>query len=279
MQWCRSVLVGLMVLCLCSQPVVSASSEKKEWKLTWSDEFDGADGTGPDLGKWTFDVGGGGFGNDEFETYTSSLKNVQQRGGNLVITALKERYTGSDGIERWYTSGRLKSKGRFSQAYGRFEARMKLPLGRGIWPAFWLLGDDASAVGWPQCGEIDVMENIGEPSRVYSTLHGPGYSGDHAISAKFNLQSGQRVDDAFHTFAVEWEPQKIRFFFDDALIVERTPKDLPAGAKWVYDHPFFVILNVAVGGYWPKYPDASTKFPQTMLVDYVRVYSRAGQSQ
>jgi beta-glucanase (GH16 family) len=268
----------LLVLCLCCRPV-SAGVENAEWKLTWSDEFNGVDGTAPDAAKWGFDLGGGGFGNDEFETYTSRLKNVQQRGGNLAITALEERYTGDDGMTRWYTSGRIRSKGRFSQRYGRFEARIKLPLGRGIWPAFWLLGDDVSKVGWPQCGEIDVMENIGEPGRVYSTLHGPGYSGDHALSAKFNLGEGQRVDDGFHTYAVEWEPDRIRFFFDDALIAERTPKDLPAGAKWVYDHQFFVILNVAVGGFWPKYPDASTKFPQTMLVDYVRVYSRAGQSQ
>lgn len=277
MRW--SWTASLLVLCFCCKPVALADGESGGWKLTWSDEFDGADETGPDAAKWGFDLGGRGFGNDEFETYTSRLKNVQQRGGNLVITALKERYIGDDGIERWYTSGRLKSKGKFSQKYGRFEARMKLPLGRGIWPAFWLLGDDVSTVGWPQCGEIDVMENIGEAGRVYSTLHGPGYSGGHAVSAKFDPGGGQRVDDAFHTYAVEWEPQRIRFFFDDTLIVERTPKDLPAGAKWVYDHPFFVILNVAVGGYWPKYPDATTKFPQTMLVDYVRVYSRASQSQ
>ena len=278
MRW-SGASVGLMVWCLCCQSAVPANGHSNEWKLTWSDEFNGADGTGPDPARWGFDVAGRGFGNDEFETYTSRLKNVQQRGGNLVITAWKERYTGSDGIARWYTSGRIKSKGKFSQAYGRFEARMKLPLGKGIWPAFWLLGDDVSNVGWPRCGEVDVMENIGEADRIYSTLHGPGYSGGHAISAKFNLQPGERVDDSFHIYVVEWEPKRIRFFFDGALIVERTPKDLPAGTRWVYDHPFFVILNVAVGGFWPKYPDATTKFPQRMLVDYVRVYSREGQSQ
>ena len=270
-----AALVGVMILCLCCKHTASASGVNSEWKLVWSDKFDGADGTAPDPAKWGFDVGGGGFGNDEFESYTSRLKNVEQRGGNLVITALKERYTGSDGITRWYTSGRIKSKGKFSQTYGRFEARMKLPLGKGVWPAFWLLGDDVSKVGWPQCGEIDVMENIGEAGRIYSTLHGPGYSGDKAISAKFNLHSGARVDDSFHVYAVEWEPERIRFFFDGALIVERTPKHLPPGARWIYDHPFFVILNVAVGGFWPKYPDASTVFPQKMLVDYVRVYARA----
>jgi beta-glucanase (GH16 family) len=277
MRWSGVTL--LLVVCLYCKPVVLADGENRKWKLTWSDEFNGADGTGPDAAKWGFDTGGGGFGNDEFETYTPRLKNVQQRGGNLVITAWKERYAGTDGIDRWYTSGRIKSKGKFSQTYGRFEARMKLPLGKGIWPAFWLLGDDSSKIVWPECGEIDVMENIGEPSRVYSTIHGPGYSGGGGISAKFNLPGSTRVDDGFHTYAVEWEPERIRFFFDDAVIAERTPKDLPAGAKWVYDHPFFVILNVAVGGFWPKYPDATTVFPQMMMVDYVRVYSRDGQSQ
>lgn len=273
MQWGRAIAV-MVLLSLCGRTATPAS-RAAEWKLTWSDEFNGPDGTAPDPAKWTFDTGGGGWGNDEFETYTSRRKNVQQSGGNLVITALKERYTGADGVARLYTSGRIKSKGHFSQAYGRFEARMQLPLGKGIWPAFWLLGDDVGSVGWPDCGEIDVIENIGVAGRIYSTVHGPGYSGDGGISAKFDLPAGERVDNAFHTYAVEWSPEKLRFFFDDALIVERSPKDLPKGSKWVYDHPFFIILNVAVGGFWPKYPDDSTKFPQRMLVDYVRVYSRA----
>jgi beta-glucanase (GH16 family) len=260
----------------------SSQADASKWKLTWSDEFNAADGTAPDPVKWSFDLGGEGWGNKELESYTSRPTNVQQKGGNLVITALKDDYTGKDGVARPYTSARIKTKGLFSLAYGRVEARMQLPLGKGIWPAFWMLGDDIGTAGWPKAGEIDIMENIGEAGRVYSTLHGPGYSGDHGISAKYPLPAGEVVNTGFHVYAVEWSPNNIRFYFDDKLIAERTPADLPAGAKWVYDHPFFVILNLAVGGLWPGYPDETTVFPQRMLVDYVRVYERgkgAGQSQ
>ena len=253
--------------------------EASKWKLVWSDEFNAADGTTPDPAKWDFDIGGGGWGNKELESYTPRPVNVQQKGGNLVITAVKEDYTGKDGVARPYTSARIKTKGLFSQAYGRVEARMQLPLGKGIWPAFWMLGDDIGSAGWPKAGEIDIMENIGEAGRIYSTLHGPGYSGDHGISAKYDLPAGEVVNTGFHVYAVEWSPNKIRFYFDDKLIAERTPADLPAGAKWVYDHPFFVILNMAVGGAWPGNPDETTTFPQKMLVDYVRVYEPVQKSQ
>jgi beta-glucanase (GH16 family) len=251
-----------------------SQADASKWKLVWSDEFNAADGTPPDPAKWGFDLGGGGWGNKELESYTSRPVNVQQKGGNLVITAVKEDYTGKDGVARPYTSARIKTKGLFSQAYGRVEARMQLPLGKGIWPAFWMLGDDIGTAGWPKAGEIDIMENIGEAGRIYSTLHGPGYSGDHGISAKYDLPAGEVVNTGFHVYAVEWSPNDIRFYFDDKLIAERTPADLPAGAKWVYDHPFFLILNMAVGGAWPGNPDETTAFPQRMLVDYVRVYER-----
>jgi beta-glucanase (GH16 family) len=272
------MLGALVALVMVSSHGMSQPDASK-WKLTWSDEFNAADGTLPDPAKWGFDLGGDGWGNKELESYTSRPVNVQQKGGNLVITAMKEDYTGKDGVERPYTSARIKTKGLFSQAYGRVEARMQLPLGKGIWPAFWMLGDDIGTAGWPKSGEIDIMENIGEAGRVYSTLHGPGYSGGHAISAKYPLPAGEVVNTGFHVYAVEWSPNNIRFYFDDKLIAERTPADLPAGAKWVYDHPFFVILNVAVGGAWPGNPDETTAFPQKMLVDYVRVYEPVQKSQ
>jgi len=226
----------------------------------------------PDASKWTIETGGGGFGNHELESYTDGPANVEQRGGNLVITARKERFTGKDGIQRDYTSARLQTKTHFAQTYGRFEARMKLPSGKGIWPAFWLLGNDIDSTHWPGCGEIDIMETIGDPHVMYSTIHGPGYSGKNGISAKFPLPAGEAVNDGFHVYAVEWTPERLRFFFDDHLIVERTPKDLPAGARWAYDHPFFILLNLAIGGDWPGNPNEQTGFPQQMLVDYVRVY-------
>ena len=268
----------LLTALLCSPciPVAAAQADRSpKWQLTWSDEFNGPNGSSPDPAKWSFEVSGSGFGNHESETYTARPSNAEQRDGHLVITARKEDLTGPDGLARHYTSGRIRTQGHFAQAYGRFEARMQLPSGKGIWPAFWLLGDDIGTMGWPGCGEIDIMEEIGDPATVYSTLHGPGYSGGKAISAKFPLPGGETTNTGFHVYAVEWSPNDIKFFFDDHLIIERTPADLPAGAHWAYDHPFFVLLNLAVGGDWPGYPDAATAFPQRMLVDYVRVYRRA----
>ena len=155
------------------------SPQPAAWTLSWSDEFDA--GSRPDESRWVYDLGGGGWGNQELQTYTSRADNAALRDGALVITARAERFTGSDGIARDYTSARLKTKDRFAQTYGKFEARLQVPRGQGIWPAFWMLGADIDAVGWPQCGEIDIMENIGrEPATIHGTLHGPGYSGGSA---------------------------------------------------------------------------------------------------
>ncbi len=249
------------------------------WTLAWADEFNGPAGSPVDTTRWAFDVGGGGWGNNELEYYTDSTRNASTDGaGSLRITAVKE--TLARKVARcWYgqcqyTSARIKTKAKFEQAYGRFEARLKLPYGQGIWPAFWMLGADIDTVGWPACGEIDIMENIGrEPSMVHGTLHGPGYSGASGVGGGYTLPAGRFADD-FHTFAVEWEPNVVRWYVDGQLYQTRTPADLPAGSRWVFDHPFFMLLNVAVGGNWPGSPDASTVFPQTMLVDYVRVYRR-----
>jgi beta-glucanase (GH16 family) len=244
------------------------------WTLVWSDEFDGPDGSAPDPTKWGYDLGGNGWGNNEWETYTNRTQNAQVTAGNLVITAANEVYTGADGITRNYTSARLISKGKFSQAYGRMEARIRIPYGQGIWPAFWMLGDNIGTVGWPTCGEIDIMENVGkEPGTVHGTVHGPGYSGANGIGAAYSLVSGRFADD-FHIFALEWELNTLRFYVDGQLYKTTTASDIPTGTTWVFDHSFFFILNVAVGGGWPGYPDGTTTFPQTMQVDYVRVYKR-----
>lgn len=241
--------------------------------MTWSDEFDGPKGSPADSSKWSLDIGGNGWGNNELETYTSRIANSYVENGRLVIKALKETFTGPDKITRNYTSARLLTKNKFSKTYGRFEARIKVPYGQGIWPAFWMLGDNIDTARWPNCGEIDIMENIGkEPSIAHGTLHGPGYSGERGISAAYTLPSGQKFSDDFHTFAVEWEPNVMRFYVDGLLYKTRTPTDLPPGTTWVFGHPFFIILNVSVGGTWPGNPDATTVFPQQMLVDYVRVY-------
>jgi len=246
----------------------------KGWVLTWADEFDGANGSAPDAGKWVLETGGNGWGNNELEYYTTRLQNSARKDGNLVITVLKESFTGSDGVSRDYPSARLKTATRFTQAYGRFEARIKAPKGQGIWPAFWMLGDNVDEVGWPTCGEIDIMENIGsEPGKVHGSMHGPGYSGNTPLTAIDSLQSGTFADD-FHLFAVEWEPAAVRFYVDGNLYLTEQPANLPASTRWVFDHPFFMLLNVAVGGNFPGSPDASSTYPQTMLVDYARVYAR-----
>jgi beta-glucanase (GH16 family) len=256
------------------RPAPSPSKPDRDWVLTWSDEFNGPTGSLPDTTKWAIERGGGGWGNQELEYYTPRRENLRLENGNLVIDALREEFTGSDGVKRDYTSARLITLGRFSQKYGRFEARIQLPYGRGVWPAFWLLGDDFSSAGWPACGEIDIMENVGsERSAIHGNLHGPGYFAGDAVTSGYTLRQG-RFSDSFHVFAVEWEPQVIRFYVDDQLYATKTPADLPKGGRWVYDHPFFIILDLAVGGNLPGSPDKSTVFPQRMLVDYVRVYSR-----
>ncbi len=243
------------------------------WQQVWSDEFNGTNGSTPDSTKWTYDLGGGGWGNQELETYTNRAVNAHVEDGNLVITARKETFTGTDGVTRDYTSARIKTQALFTQTYGKFEARIKIPYGQGLWPAFWMLGSNIDQVGWPTCGEIDIFENIGkEPSIVHGTVHGPGYSGGNGISGSYTLANNARFADDFHIYAVEWEPSAVRFYVDGNLYKTVTPANLPTGTEWVFNHPFFIILNVAVGGSWPGNPDSTTVFPQTMLVDYVRVY-------
>ncbi len=252
----------------------AGTAKAQDWTLVWSDEFDGPAGSVPDPTKWNYDIGGNGWGNNELEYYTNRPENAFLDGqGNLVIKAIKEDYKGADRVKRGYTSARLLTQGKFSQRYGRIEARIRVPFGQGIWPAFWMLGNDVGAVGWPGCGEIDIMENIGrEPSTAYGTIHGPGYSGGNSIGSSISLENGQHFSDDFHVFGIEWEPTAIRFYVDGKLYETRIPADLPSGGRWVYDHPFFILLNVAVGGGWPGNPDSTSIFPQTMTVDYVRVY-------
>jgi beta-glucanase (GH16 family) len=246
------------------------------WTLAWSDEFNGANGSAPDSTKWTYDTGGKGWGNSELECYTNQLQNAQVQGGNLVITAMQGSVTCSDGSSNNYTSARLKTQGLFSQAYGRFEARIKIPKGQGMWPAFWMLGNNITSIGWPACGEIDIMENIGkEPGTVHGSLHGAGTTSRTSdASAAFSLPAGQNFADDFHIYAVEWQPGTISFFVDSNSYETVTQSQWPSGGTWEFDHPFFIILNVAVGGVWPGSPDNTTQFPQQMLVDYVRVYTK-----
>jgi len=235
------------------------------WNLVWQDEFDGDT---LDLTKWTYDVGGHGWGNGEAEYYTKRPENARLENGQLIIEARREDYLGLK-----YTSARLKTQDLGAWQYGRVEARLKIPRGQGIWPAFWMLGDNINRAGWPGSGEIDIMENIGrEPSTVHGTVHGPGYSGANGVGGPHHLSEGAFADD-FHVYAIEWETEAIRWYVDDTKYFSITPAMLPG--KWVYDHPFFIIMNVAVGGGWPGNPDSTTVFPQRMVAEYVRVYEKA----
>lgn len=238
------------------------------WKLVWSDEFNQAENSKPDPTKWGYDIGGSGWGNNELQYYTDRTQNARIEGGRLVIEARAENFGG-----RAYTSARLLTKNKASWTFGRIEARIKIPRGQGIWPAFWMLGTNFDAVGWPNCGEIDIMENIGSvPSRVHGTVHGPGYAGGAGIGGSYVLPSGAALADNFHVYAIEWEENRIRWFIDGQQYFTLTPANLPAGRTWVFNASQFMILNVAAGGNWPGNPDGSTILPQRMTVDYVRVY-------
>jgi beta-glucanase (GH16 family) len=243
---------------------------REGWQLAWSDEFDGPEGASFDTTKWNAQVGRSRT-NNELEYYTSRADNVALDGeGHLVITARRESYMGAD-----YTSSRLNTNGKFEVTFGRLEMRAKLPTGQGLWPAFWTLGTNEGQVGWPACGEMDIMENIGrEPSTNHASLHGPGYSASNPLTAAYTLPGGARFSDDFHVFAAEWERDVIRFYVDDHLYETRTPDDLKNGQMWAYNHAFNLILNVAVGGGLPGDPNDNTPFPQQLVVDYVRAYAK-----
>jgi beta-glucanase (GH16 family) len=239
---------------------------ERNFELVWSDEFDGDSATLPNAEKWTYDLGTGqnGWGNNELQTYTKNPANVSLDGkGNLVITALKSN-NGS------YTSARVKTQGLFTHQFGKVEARIKTPTGSGIWPAFWMLGNNINTVSWPQCGEIDIMEQKGKFSNItYGSIHGPGYSGGQAITTPFTLQN-DRFDNNFHIYAVEWNESKIDFFLDGYLYKRITPSEVPG--EWVFNQPFFIIMNIAVGGSFVGPPNQFTPFPGAMTIDYVRAY-------
>lgn len=249
----------------CEVEPVQTLPERK-FELVWSDEFEADSGTTPNAEKWTYDLGTGqnGWGNNELQSYTNNPQNVSMDGkGNLVITAIKG--TGGN-----YTSARVKTQGLFSPQFGKIEARIKTPTGAGMWPAFWMLGNNITTVSWPQCGEIDIMEQKGKFSNItYGTLHGPGYSGGQAISSPYALQNN-RFDLDFYVYAVEWSSTKIDFFVNGYLYKRITPSNVPG--EWVFNQPFFLIMNVAVGGNFGGPPNANTPFPGSMTVDYVRVY-------
>jgi beta-glucanase (GH16 family) len=246
-----------------------SQSQTSPWKLVWSDEFNGPRGTPPDPNKWTPEIGGEGWGNQQLE-YDTDNKNAYQDGqGHLVLEARK-----NDAVKYqcWYgpcqyTSAHITTSGHFSFTYGLLEASIKIPYGQGIWSAFWLLGNNCATVGWPTCGEIDIMENVSmKPDLIYGTVHGPG-----TLSGTYKLQHGN-FSDNFHVFALQWDPGHLYFFVDGMNYYTVNRATLRDQTDWVYDHPFNIILNAPVGGVWPGSPDSTTVFPQRMYVSYVRLY-------
>lgn len=278
MNWSKIVFNNNIWLSFAAVAIISCSESSgpadRDWELVWQDEFEGPADQSPDSAKWDFNIGDGtayglpaGWGNNQLEYNTGRPENVSLDGeGNLQIVSKKESFGG-----RAYTSARITTQDLFETAYGRFEARMKLPWGQGLWPSFWMLGDNFNEIGWPHCGEIDIMEYRGqETSVVHGSLHGPGYFGGNPVTDTYALSDG-RFDTDFHLFAVEWGSDYIDFYVDETLYQSVKPEDVPG--DWVYDHPFFIILNVAVGGNYVGSPNENTVFPQTMLIDYVRVYT------
>lgn len=262
------------------------STKLNKWELVWQDEFDGPIGQLPDTQKWKVDLGGHGWGNQEWQYYTNKVENVAIDGNSsLRITAIRIPNQELSNLSCWYgpcryTSARLSTRTLFEFTYGRVEASIKIPTGQGIWSALWMLGADHMGNTWPHCGEIDIMENIGrEVDTVYGTLHGPGYSHIQGIRQSYSLANDERFANDFHEFAIEWEPCEIRWYVDKRQFFHVISNELPPETEWVFDHPFFLVLNLAVGGTWPGYPSEYTVFPKSMLIDYVRVYQCASQSK
>jgi beta-glucanase (GH16 family) len=249
----------------------SAPGGRPYTKLAWSDEFSGPAGAPPRASRWIHDVGPYGPHDHELEDYTRSPANASLDGqGHLAIVARQQTAT-ADGLTRDYTSARLETQGLFSAAYGLIEARMKLPAGTGLWPAFWMVGNDISTAGWPDAGEIDVMEAIGQnPFTARSTIHGPSGQGSYARGQDF--VSSSSLASGFHTYAISWSPNSITWLIDGTPYATATPATLAPGQRWVFNKPFHLILNLAVGGNWPGPPNGFTTFPATLLVDWVRVY-------
>ena len=232
---------------------------------TWSQEFEGPAGAVPDPTVWVAEVGGGGWGDSQLQTYAEPPANAFLTGtGQLAIVARHDARV-AGGV----TSARLTTRGRVGFRYGRFEARMRVPAGVGVWPAFWMLGTDIDEVGWPACGEIDVMEYVGvDPTAVHGTLHGPGYAGLGNGRGGRHLAECPLSDD-FHTYRVDWNPDAISWSLDGVEYLRLTPADVPG--PWPFDHPFFLIVNLAIGGAWSGNQPAGLRLPATMVVDWIRV--------
>lgn len=261
-----------------NQSQKGSNQTPSDWELVWEDDFNG---TSIDTTKWNFTIGAGGYGNNELQYYSDRPENARVENGNLIIEARKESYKGSP-----YTSAKLTTQGKFAFTYGKVEVKAKLPEGQGVWPAIWMMPEDLSLYGgWPGCGEIDIMELLGqEPNKIYGTIH---YGNPHTYhGGNYVLPNGQKFSDDFHIFGLEWEPGKIKWYVDGQLYYETSDwfsKSPNEAFDYTYpapfDREFYLILNVAVGGNWPGYPPENADyFPQKMAVDWVKVYKKVGSA-
>ena len=272
---CLSLLACASALCLFGPPRAARADPPPGYKLVWSDEFNQGIGAKPDPAVWGYDKGAGGWGNGELETYVSDLVHAKivAAPGATDGSAVQILATDTHGFE----SARLTTAGKKTFQYGFFEARIKLPYGQGIWPAYWMLGADIGKVGWPASGEVDIMENIGKESwqghnlsSLHSAVPGDRYA-NFTKNAPIDLPHGALFHYGFHLFQMLWAKDLLSFYVDGALYETRTPAEYGKN-PWPFNAPFFLLLNTAVGGNWPGKPDSTTIFPQRMLVDYVRVY-------
>lgn len=254
-----AAVIAVLALLLCSCSGRAGAAEDSV-----VDDFNGPAGSSPDPALWGYDLGNPSPANKELQIYTRSPDNVRLDGkGNLVIQARKN--------EGGFTSARVRTRGRMEMFFGRVSARIKVPTGQGIWPAFWVLGTNIDTVGWPECGEVDIMElpNVADVYNV--TLHGPAGGSDYLDDG--GVRSSGPIADlsgGFHEYWMDWKPDRITVGVDGMTLADFTPASLPPGGEWVFNRPMYAILNVAVGGNWPGSPNGDTEFPATMLVDWFR---------
>ncbi|GGE03916.1 glycoside hydrolase family 16 protein [Psychroflexus salis] len=269
----KIITLSKKILCVCILAFSFNSCDTDETQtittfenLVFEDEFEG---NALDMNVWDYEIGTGvdGWGNQELQYYTDRPENIKVEDGKLIITAKQESFEGSG-----YSSARILTKDKYNKQYGRIEARMKMPWGRGLWPAFWMLGENIDEVSWPQTGEIDIMEYRGQdPTIVHGSVHGPGYSAGNAVTKTYDLKN-DRFDTDFHVFGIEWGENYINYYVDDFLYNRITPEDV--SGEWVFNKPFFMLINMAVGGTFVGSPSPQTVFPQTLEVDYVRIYEK-----
>jgi len=279
----RRLLPYLLLFFVSSLFIISTSfgndyNPLSGYRLLFADEFNAPAGEVPNPRHWGHDVGGHGWGNNELQYYSKNPQNAYHDGqGHLVIALRNEPHLAQFRNGKRYSSARLTTNDRFEIQHGLIEARLKVPSGQGLWPAFWMLGADFPKTPWPACGEIDIMEHVGnDPTRMHTNIHGPNFSGNNGLGQGVTLPNSEPFANAYHTVALKWEPYELTWYLDGQKMRTLRRNDIQSPSKpWVFNKPFFLLLNLATGGEWAGEPDASTVFPAFFMIDYVRVYGQS----